>query len=99
MPRPLLSYCGNNPVSWRHSHLKSRVGGHDRTTPLRSPTLHDLEVPAGSTIEKLLDILQETVCHDMIVELNHRFVHARDYPATIVNEGDIVETIHVAFGG
>ncbi len=59
----------------------------------------ELEVPAGSTIEKLLAILDETVCHDMIVELNHRFVHVRDYPATIVNEGDIVETIHVAFGG
>ncbi|MGA2734332.1 MAG: sulfur carrier protein ThiS [Syntrophobacteraceae bacterium] len=59
----------------------------------------ELEVPVGSTIARLLDILGETVRQDMIVELNRRFIHIRDYSATIVNEGDIIEIIHLAFGG
>ena len=59
----------------------------------------ELEVPAGSSIEKLLDILGETVRQDMIVELNRRFIHRRDYSTTIVNESDIIEIIHLAFGG
>ncbi|MGO9018033.1 MAG: sulfur carrier protein ThiS [Syntrophobacteraceae bacterium] len=59
----------------------------------------ELEVPAGSTVETLLDILRETVRQDMIVELNRRFIHVRDYSTTIVNEGDMVEMIHLSFGG
>ncbi|MFZ0929310.1 MAG: sulfur carrier protein ThiS [Syntrophobacteraceae bacterium] len=59
----------------------------------------ELEVPAGSTVEALLDILGETVRQDMIVELNRRFIHVRDYSTTIVNEGDMVEMIHLSFGG
>ncbi len=59
----------------------------------------ELEVPAGSTIERLLDILGETVRQDMIVELNRRFIHVRDYSTTIVKESDVVEIIHLAFGG
>ncbi len=59
----------------------------------------ELEVPAGSTIERLLDILGETVRQDMIVELNRRFIHVRDYSTTVVGEGDIVEMIHLNFGG
>jgi thiamine biosynthesis protein ThiS len=59
----------------------------------------ELEVPAESTIERLLDILGETVRQDMIVELNRRFIHVRDYSTTTVNEGDIVEMIHLSFGG
>ena len=59
----------------------------------------ELEVPAGSTIESLLDILGEAVRQDMIVELNRRFIHTRDYSNTIVNESDVVEIIHLAFGG
>jgi thiamine biosynthesis protein ThiS len=59
----------------------------------------EMEVPAGSTIERLLDILGETVRQDMIVELNRRFIHIRDYSTTIANEGDIIEIIHLAFGG
>jgi thiamine biosynthesis protein ThiS len=58
-----------------------------------------LEVPAGCTIERLLDIMGETVRQDMIVELNHRFIHLRDYSTTTVNEGDNVEMIHLAFCG
>ncbi|MGA3113072.1 MAG: sulfur carrier protein ThiS [Syntrophobacteraceae bacterium] len=59
----------------------------------------ELEVPAGSTVETLLNILGETVRQDMIVELNRRFIHVRDYSTTIVNEGDMVEMIHLSFGG
>ena len=59
----------------------------------------ELEVPAGSTIARLLDILGETVRQDMIVELNRRFIHLRDYSTTTVNEGDNVEMIHLAFCG
>ncbi len=59
----------------------------------------ELEVPAGSTVETLLDILRETVRQDMIVELNRRFIHVRDYSTTMVNEGDMVEMIHLSFGG
>ena len=46
-----------------------------------------------------LDILGETVRRDMLVELSHRFIHLRDYSTTTVNEGDKVETIHLAFCG
>jgi sulfur carrier protein ThiS len=35
----------------------------------------------------------------MIVELNRRFIHLRDYSTTTVNEGDNVEMIHLAFCG
>jgi thiamine biosynthesis protein ThiS len=59
----------------------------------------EVEVPSGSTIKNLLEILGETVRSDLIVELNHAFIHVRDYPTTTVNEGDNVEMIHLAFGG
>jgi sulfur carrier protein len=35
----------------------------------------------------------------MIVELNHCFVHRKDYETTILHEGDVLELIHPAFGG
>jgi sulfur carrier protein ThiS len=35
----------------------------------------------------------------MIVELNHRFIHQKDYDATYLMEGDVLELIHPAFGG
>ncbi len=58
-----------------------------------------LEVPSGCTIEKLFGILGESARHDMIVEINHVFVHAKDYSSTVIREGDEVEMIHLAFGG
>ena len=59
----------------------------------------ELEVPSGCTIEKLLGILGEEARHDMIVEINHIFVHAKDYGSTVIGEGDEVEVLHLAFGG
>ena len=59
----------------------------------------ELEVPSGCTIEKLLNILGEEARHDMIIEINHVFVHAKDYSSTVIAEGDEVELLHLAFGG
>jgi thiamine biosynthesis protein ThiS len=35
----------------------------------------------------------------MIVEINHRFIHAEAYDRTMVTEGDRMEIIHLAMGG
>ncbi len=35
----------------------------------------------------------------MIVELNHCFIHQKDYETTFLSEGDVLELIHPAFGG
>ena len=59
----------------------------------------ELEVPSDCTIERLLAILGEEARHDMIVEINHVFVHAKDYASTVIGEGDEIELIHLAFGG
>ncbi|MDR3568500.1 MAG: sulfur carrier protein ThiS [Syntrophobacteraceae bacterium] len=59
----------------------------------------ELEVPSGCTVEKLLAILGEDGRHDMIVEINHVFVHAKDYSCAQIREGDQIELIHLAFGG
>jgi sulfur carrier protein len=56
------------------------------------------EVPEGTTIAEVIDRNQEFEVH-MIVELNHRFVHQKDFAATVLQEGDILELIHAAFGG
>ncbi|GKT09014.1 sulfur carrier protein ThiS [Desulforhabdus sp. TSK] len=59
----------------------------------------EMEVPRETTLEKLLDILEETVRPDVIVELNRKFVHLNDYSATLLREGDDVEVIHLEMGG
>lgn len=59
----------------------------------------ELEVPSGCTIEKLLGILGESPRHDMIVEINRVFVHARDYSSTVIREDDEVEMLYLSFGG
>ncbi len=59
----------------------------------------EMEVPRETTLEKLLDILEETVRPDVIVELNRKFVHLNDYSATFLKEGDDVEVIHLEMGG
>lgn len=56
------------------------------------------EIPESSTITQVIDGNQEFEVH-MIVELNHRFVHQKDFGATVLKEGDILELIHAAFGG
>jgi sulfur carrier protein len=56
------------------------------------------ELPEGTTIAEVIDRNQEFEVH-MIVELNHRFVHQKDFAASVLREGDILELIHAAFGG
>jgi thiamine biosynthesis protein ThiS len=59
----------------------------------------DLEIPSGTTVEGLLDIMEEPVRHDMIVEVNGKFTHPREYSATNIKEGDKLEVIYLDFGG
>lgn len=59
----------------------------------------EVEVPAGTVIHELIDILGEEIRPDMIVEVNHRFVHLKDYAATPLNEGDRVEVVYLEMGG
>lgn len=59
----------------------------------------ELEVPSGCTIETLLSILGESPRHDMVVEINRVFVHAKAYSSTVIKEGDDVEMLYLSFGG
>lgn len=59
----------------------------------------DMEVPAGTTVSTLLRIIEESHTPDMIVEINHRFIHAQAYETILLKEGDRIEVIHLAMGG
>jgi thiamine biosynthesis protein ThiS len=59
----------------------------------------ELKLHPGTTVTELLDLMKEPVRHDLIVEINRKFIHLRDYDNTIVNEGDKVEVIGLDFGG
>lgn len=50
------------------------------------------------TVQSLLDITQEDD-PAVIVEINGRFVHRKDYGSVTVKEADRVEFIHPSFGG
>lgn len=56
------------------------------------------ELPDGWTLAQLIESRREDTVH-MIAEINHRYVHRRDYPTTVLTEGDVVEIIHPDFGG
>lgn len=56
------------------------------------------EIPESSSIDQVIANNQEYEVH-MIVELNHRFIHQKDYATTHLKEGDVLELIHPAFGG
>ncbi len=56
------------------------------------------EIPEPSSIAQIIADNQEYDVH-MIVELNHRYIHQKDYEATYLKEGDVLELIHPAFGG
>jgi len=56
------------------------------------------ELPENSTVSSVISSNQEFEIH-MIVELNHRFIHQKDYETTVLSEGDVLELIHPAFGG
>ena len=55
-------------------------------------------VPERSSLRDLIVRFEEGDVH-LIVELNGRFIHARNYAATRVSAGDEVEFIHPLFGG
>ena len=56
------------------------------------------QVPADITIAELIE--RHRAAHkDLVVEVNGRFVHVRDYPTTRLAEGSRVEFILAAFGG
>jgi thiamine biosynthesis protein ThiS len=59
----------------------------------------ELRVPSGITVTELLGIMKEPVRHDLIVEINRKFIHLKEYGAITVNEGDCVEVIGLDFGG
>jgi thiamine biosynthesis protein ThiS len=52
----------------------------------------------GVSISRLMEIVNESDI-GMIVELNGRFVHAREYSNTFLREGDRLEFIYAACGG
>ncbi|MBI4765472.1 MAG: sulfur carrier protein ThiS [Deltaproteobacteria bacterium] len=55
-------------------------------------------IPEKASIAEVIHSRLEFEIH-MIVELNHRFIHQKDYETTYLSEGDILELIHPAFGG
>ncbi|MEW6185145.1 MAG: sulfur carrier protein ThiS [Thermodesulfobacteriota bacterium] len=55
-------------------------------------------IPAKTSIMDVLLSRQEYDRH-MMVELNHHYIHQRDYQTTVLSEGDELELIHPAFGG
>jgi thiamine biosynthesis protein ThiS len=55
-------------------------------------------LPERTSIAEVIHSNREFEIH-MIVELNHRFVHQKDYESTYLAEGDTLELIHPAFGG
>lgn len=55
-------------------------------------------VSEGSSIGDVIASCQEYEIH-MIVELNHRFIPQNEFDRIQLQEGDILELIHPAFGG
>jgi thiamine biosynthesis protein ThiS len=56
------------------------------------------EFPEPFSIDQVIAWYQDFEVH-MIVELNHHFIHQKDYETTTLKEGDVLELIHPAFGG
>ena len=50
------------------------------------------------SVQRLLDEVKEND-PAVIVEVNGRFVHRKDFHTTIIGDGDKVEFIHPSFGG
>jgi thiamine biosynthesis protein ThiS len=55
-------------------------------------------IPEKASIADVIHTQQEFDIH-MIVELNHCYIHQKDYDTTFLTEGDVLELIHPAFGG
>lgn len=56
---------------------------------------YDLDI---LSVQGLLDITMEDD-PAIIVEINGRFIHRKDFKSTLINEDDRVEFIHPSFGG
>lgn len=56
------------------------------------------EVPSGLNLAQLVD-LKNAHHAELIVELDRRFVHPRDYESTVLKPGARVELLLPAFGG
>jgi len=56
------------------------------------------QVPENATLEILIERFQEAD-PALIVELNGRYIYAREYGTTTVSQDDRVEFIHPDFGG
>ncbi len=52
----------------------------------------------GVTVQELLERNQEDD-PAVIVEVNNRYVHRKDFPTLVIQDGDRVEFIHPSFGG
>ncbi|MGA3085554.1 MAG: sulfur carrier protein ThiS [Thermodesulfobacteriota bacterium] len=55
-------------------------------------------LPEKTSVSDVIHSSREFDIH-MIVELNHHFIHQKDYESTYLTEGDVLEFIHPAFGG
>jgi thiamine biosynthesis protein ThiS len=58
-----------------------------------------LKIKSGTSVEQLLDLLEEPARSDMLVSVNKIIIHPKDYPVRLLQENDRVETIYIGFGG
>ena len=56
------------------------------------------DVTEGITLGLLVEELRADSV-ELIAEVNHRYIHRRDYDFFVLQEGDRVELIQAAFGG
>ena len=56
------------------------------------------EIDDRTTLTQLIEMMREQA-PGLIVEINGRFVHPRDYDTQKMTDGDRIEMIHPAFGG
>ena len=56
------------------------------------------EITDNITVQELLDTMQEDD-PAVIVEVNGRFIHRKDFKTHSLHNGDTVELIHPSFGG
>lgn len=59
----------------------------------------NMEIPFGTTVGQLLEILKEPVRPDMIVAVNKVIIHPKKYGIVVLQENDSTDTIYIAFGG
>jgi len=55
-------------------------------------------LPEKTSVAQVILSSREFEAH-MIVELNHCFIHQKDYETTYLSAGDVLELINPAFGG